>query len=67
MRSEFRITKKSMDYITRKLAKWGVYLLRGRNFGSLKEMREFTCSGDCLTLKMGRFGREGQLAPQVRS
>ncbi|KAG5578656.1 hypothetical protein H5410_058790 [Solanum commersonii] len=23
----------------------------------------FTCSDICLTLKMGRFGREGQLAP----
>jgi len=28
MRSEFQITKKAMDYSTRKSAKWGVYVLR---------------------------------------
>ncbi|KAG5576369.1 hypothetical protein H5410_056503 [Solanum commersonii] len=29
MTLEIWITKRSMDYITGKLAKWGVYLLRG--------------------------------------
>jgi len=28
--SEFQITKKSMDYRTRKLAKWGVYMICGK-------------------------------------
>ncbi|KAG5611835.1 hypothetical protein H5410_023116 [Solanum commersonii] len=97
MRSEFRITKISKDYSTRKLVKLGVYLLWGlfdfKNgsfwpwwpSGSITKVLTdiyvnswtiahknrqnggFTCIGACLTLKMGRFSRKGQLAPQLRS
>ncbi|KAG5598316.1 hypothetical protein H5410_029686 [Solanum commersonii] len=51
MRSKFWITKNSMEYSTRISAKWRKNWQNGG----------FTCSGDHLTLKMGHFGREGQL------
>ncbi|KAG5607803.1 hypothetical protein H5410_029295 [Solanum commersonii] len=59
MRSELQITKKSMDYITRKSEKCGVYLIWGPF-----DLENGTVR---LTLKMGCFGCEGQLAPWLRS
>ncbi|KAG5598314.1 hypothetical protein H5410_029684 [Solanum commersonii] len=96
--SEFWITKNSIDYSTRKSTKWEFTCSRDRltlkhdHFGRLNgcpsiilenmrsefriskknpwpilhEYRQnggFTCSGDRLTLKMGRFRCESQLAP----
>ncbi|KAG5611834.1 hypothetical protein H5410_023115 [Solanum commersonii] len=62
-----------VNYSTRKSAKKGVYLLRGLfdlYNGSQwtiahnnRQNGEFTCTGACLTLKIGRFDREGELAP----
>ncbi|KAG5593520.1 hypothetical protein H5410_044034, partial [Solanum commersonii] len=75
-----QITKKSIDYSTQKLVKWGVYQLRG-SFGfdngpfwspwtiayENRQNGRFTCFRACLTFKVGRFGRDGQLAPYLRS